>query len=54
MLLHSPGFLFIALAKVKVLGYFVGQVMMTTKGRGNPQTIRNYFIEKIEPIMKEN
>ena len=33
--------------KSKVLGYFVGQVMMITNGRGDPQTIRTILLRKL-------
>ncbi len=34
--------------KTQVLGYFVGQMMKKTKGKGNPNLINNLLIKKLE------
>ena len=38
--------------KEKVLGYFVGQIMKTTKGRGNPEMINSLVIEELNKYKK--
>ena len=34
--------------KEKILGWFVGQVMQTTKGKANPQMVNQLFLEKLK------
>jgi aspartyl-tRNA(Asn)/glutamyl-tRNA(Gln) amidotransferase subunit B len=35
--------------KVKVLGWFVGQIMQATKGKANPQMVNQLVREKLKP-----
>jgi len=34
--------------KEKILGWFVGQVMQTTRGKANPQMVNQLLLEKLK------